>query len=431
MVCNAFKARMRIRSKGNRWRSAASVLAVLAAMFAAVTVLVPRAQAAAPIGIAVIAPTEQIDGKAIVQGAELAVHEINAHGGVDGRQLKLYKFEDHFSATSAVRAWQKAVQQDHVVAGVGVFASEVALALEPWVGRLHVPFIDTGSASPKITGEVHKNYRQLKYMFLDNLNGTQLAELVCRSLHDTVFAGRHGDSAVIMAENADWTKSVVREYQRCLPKEGLKVAKTIRFSPSTSDFTPTYNTIEGLKPQVVVTAIAHVGLRPTVQWEQGRVPALLAGVNAQATASTFWNKSNGDTQGVISMNSGSVNGAAVTPKTPAFYKAYTKRFGGTPAYSGYNTYDAVHMIAKAIEKSGSTNADAMVHQLESLNYEGVGGRYQFYGKASPNAHGVKFGPKYVSGIAFQWQNGKQVAIWPKRLAQGQVILPSFVKPAFK
>jgi branched-chain amino acid transport system substrate-binding protein len=384
-----------------------------------------------PIGIAVIAPLEGIVGKSQVNGAEMAVHDINAAGGVNGRKLKLYKFDASHSATKTVRAWQKAVQQDHVVAGVGIYASEVGLALEPWAARYKRPFIDTASASPKISKNVHDNYKKFKYMFLDNLNSTQLAKLVCKALHDTVVKTDHASRAAIMSENYAWTEAVVPEYQKCLPKAGLKVTKTVKFGQDTKDFSPIFSKLLSGKPQIFVTALAHFGQRPTVQWAHGKIPALMAGVNARATSSAFWKKTNGATEGVISMNSGSVNGAPITPNTAAFDKAYKKRFKTTPAYAAYTTYDAVQMIAKAIEEKGSTKGSDIVSGLESLDYVGVGARYVFYGKNSPLAHGVKFGKDYDSGYASQWQSGDQIVIWPPKVAQGKVKLPSFVKPAFK
>ena len=73
----------------------------------------------------------------------------------------------------------------------------------------------------------------------------------------------------------------------------------IRLSPDTTDFTPIFNKIEGEKPDVIVTGISHVGVQPTVQWQQQQVPMPMYGVSSQATNSTFWTDTNGATDGVI------------------------------------------------------------------------------------------------------------------------------------
>lgn len=391
----------------------------------------PPASASGQIGIGVIGPMGDFIGKALARGAELAVDDVNAHGGVNGRQLKLYSYDDHASASNGVRAFQRAVQEDHVSAVVGVFITEVALALEPWAGRLKVPFMVSAAISPMISRKVHEHYGALKYTFMNNGDAITKALIVCQSLRNTVVNQFHATRAVILAENADWTKPVVREYQKCLPKAGLKVEKTIRYSLQTADFTPVYNEIENLKPQVIVAATAHNGLRPILQWRQDEVPALFTGINAQAISGAFWRRTNGAAQGVISASGSPVDDVAFTSKTLAFKRAYVKRFGIPPAFDSYTTYDAVHMIARAIRKAGTTKGSALVRELESMTYVGVNGRYQFYGKSSPYTHESKYGARYVPGLAFQWQDGKQVAIWPDKFAQGKLMLPAFIKSAFK
>jgi branched-chain amino acid transport system substrate-binding protein len=69
----------------------------------------------------------------------------------------------------------------------------------------------------------------------------------------------------------------------------------------------------------------------------------------------------------------------------------------------------------------------MVTELEKTNFEGTIGHIQFYGKDDEFTHGIKSGPGAVTGLVFQWQNGKQVAVWPKAVAEGKLKFPDFVK----
>jgi len=68
-----------------------------------------------------------------------------------------------------------------------------------------------------------------------------------------------------------------------------------------------------------------------------------------------------------------------------------------------------------------------VKSLEKTNYVGTIGRVEFYGRDNRYAHGMKYGRDYVSGVAIQWQKGRQVPIWPAHAAEAKPILPSFVK----
>ena len=65
------------------------------------------------------------------KGWQLALEEINAAGGVNGRQVEIISYDDHSSAAEAVRAFQRAATEDHVNAVIASYISEVVLALEP------------------------------------------------------------------------------------------------------------------------------------------------------------------------------------------------------------------------------------------------------------------------------------------------------------
>jgi branched-chain amino acid transport system substrate-binding protein len=140
-----------------------------------------------PIKIGVIAETSAISGVAIPNGAKLAAEEINAAGGVNGRKVEIVEYDDHNSAADAVRAFQRAAQQDKVSAVIATYISEVMLALEPWAGRLHMPLITPGAASNEITKRVHEDYEHNKYVFHGYLASTQIADAVCESGKDLLI----------------------------------------------------------------------------------------------------------------------------------------------------------------------------------------------------------------------------------------------------
>lgn len=384
------------------------------------------ARASAPIPVGVIAPAAHIDGRAIFQAAELAADEINAAGGINGRPIKLHKYDDQFQATDAVRAYQRAVQQDNVVAMTGVFLSEVGLALQPWSGRLKTPLIISGAASTKIDRNTHAHYERFKYTFHEFTNSTYIAKLACDFAHDVLVGQLGYKTAAIFSENAAWTKPVDAEYEKCLPKAGLKVVDKINFAPNTTDFRPVFNQVQAKKPDVLMTAIAHVGAKAIVQWHQQQVPVLLAGANGQGGSSAFWKATNGATEGVIVGTTGAA-GAPVTAKSAKFYQDYKKRFGEEPAYDAYTEYDTIYTLKAAIEKAKSTDGAKLVQALEQVKLTGVTGPISFYGRKDEFTHEVRYIPGVTTGVYFQWQDGKQVPVWPPRVAKGKVKLPAFVK----
>ena len=385
-----------------------------------------QASAAEPIKIGVIAEAQSIAGASIPQAAQLAADEINAKGGVDGRKIEIVTYDNHSSSADSVRAFQRAVNEDKVNAVIASYISEVVLALEPWAARLKTPLITPGAASNEISKNVHANYEKNKYTFHGYLTSAALAQQVCDAAKDLLVDGKHMKSAVIMSEDAAWTKPLDVGYEECLPKIGLKVLDHIRFSPDTTDFTPIFNKIEAAKPDVIITGISHVGVQPTVQWKNEQVPIPMFGISSQATNSTFSNDTNGAANGVLYQGV-SGTGVAVTPKSLPFTEDFKKKFGNYPSYAGYTSYDEVYYIADAVKRAGSTDADKLVDALEKTDWEGTIGRVQFYGKDDPFTHTIKYGKGLITGLMLQWQDGKQVAVWPKEVAKAPIKFPSFIK----
>ncbi|QAU45656.1 ABC transporter substrate-binding protein [Bradyrhizobium guangzhouense] len=382
--------------------------------------------AADPIKIGVIAEAQAIAGASIPQAAQLAADEINAGGGVDGRKIEIIGYDNHSSSADSVRAFQRAVNEDKVNIVIASYISEVVLALEPWASRLKTPFVTPGAASNEISKSVHAEYEKNKYTFHGYLTSAALALSVCDGAKDLLVDKMHMKTAVIMSEDAAWTKPLDVGYEECLPKIGLKVLDHIRFSPDTTDFTPIFNKIEGAKPDVIITGISHVGVQPTVQWKNQQVPIPMFGISSQATNETFGKDTNQAAEGVLYQGV-SGPGVAVTPKSVPFAENFRKKFGNYPSYAGYTAYDEVYYIADAVKRGGSTDADKLVDALEKTDWEGTIGRVQFYGKDDPFTHSIKYGKGLITGLMLQWQDGKQIAVWPKDVAKADIKFPSFIK----
>jgi len=384
------------------------------------------AQTSEPIKIGVIAEAQAVAGSSIPLAAQLAADEINAAGGLDGRQIKIFPYDNHSSAVESVRAFQRAVNEDHVNAVIASYVSEVVLALEPWTGRLKTVMVTPGAASDVITQNIAKDYEHLKYTFHGYATSTSIADATCAAAKDLLVDQLKMKTAVVMSEDAAWTTPLDAEYLKCLPNIGLKVLDHIRVSPDTTDFTPIFNKIEGEKPDVIITGISHVGVQPTAQWKQQQLPIPMFGVSSQASNSSFWNDTNGAVEGVL-YQAFSGPDVAVTPKTLPFVAAFQKRYGNFPSYCGYTAYDEVYYIVDAIKRAGSTDPDKLVDALEKTDYVGTIGRVEFKGSDTPYPHALKIGAGTITGLMLQWQNGKQINLWPANVANGKLKFPSFIK----
>src|SRR6202451_4850243 len=146
--------------KRMNWRYAPHTCALAAGAFLSLAAASPvSAQIDKPIKIAVIAESQAVAGSSIPQAAQLAADEINAKGGVDGRKIEIVSYDNHSSSAESVRAFQRAVNDDHVNAVIASYVSEVVLALEPWAARLKTVMITPGAASDVITANIAQDYQ--------------------------------------------------------------------------------------------------------------------------------------------------------------------------------------------------------------------------------------------------------------------------------
>ncbi len=84
-------------------------------------------------------PAAAYDG--VRKGIQTYFDYVNEHGGVDGRQLKLFAYDDQYQPAKTVRAMHRLVEQDHIFATLGDIGSPTNAAVEGYVKKHHLPMI--------------------------------------------------------------------------------------------------------------------------------------------------------------------------------------------------------------------------------------------------------------------------------------------------
>jgi branched-chain amino acid transport system substrate-binding protein len=142
-----------------------------------------------------------------------------------------------------------------------------------------------------------------------------------------------------------------------------------------------------------------------MQANELKLPCISVGVNVEAEKDHF----KVDTKGMCDyFTTGQTycRGVEYNDLTQPFIQRYVERFGETPG-STADTYGAIYLLKKAIEKTNGLSADEIVSALEKMDTEIPSGRVVF-----TKNHDLTWGPGYKVGIGVQWQNGEQKGIWP-------------------
>jgi len=158
---------------------------------------------------------------------------------------------------------------------------------------------------------------------------------------------------------------------------------------------------------IFITFSSSVGIPFAKQAGELKIPAPLVGINVEAQKDGFWEATGGKGNYGVTVNT--YARVKITDKTIPFFDKYKKEFKEAPNYTA-GTSDAIYLLKEAIEKAGTLDPEKLVPQLEKSDYDSAAGRIVF-----DKTHDVTWGPKYVTALGTQWQDGKKHVRMASRL----------------
>lgn len=388
----------------------------------AVALGMPAFAADGPIRIGINSALQLQVGRDTIDGAQMAIDEINAKGGVLGRKLEMVKADEGESPKEGVAAVNKLTGDNNVNVLIGGYDSGVTLAELPHISRAKTIFLGTGSASPAIQQKVKDDYENYKYIF--RVNPTNSAKQAA-SLLDFISGKLKGELGYkkisIIGENAKWVQDMVPFLKKGATEAGLEVPMAEFFDPQTADFSPIFAKVKDNGSQYLLIILSHAASDVFVkQWYDAKVPVPIGGIDVKSQDADFFKRVGGKAISETSTNF--VLRAPLTERTVPWWDDYVKRYNRAPVYTASGAYDAVHIYADAVARAKTTDTDAVIKELEKTAFTSARGHVKFDEK-----HEVMDGPGNVNTIYVQWQdNGERAVVWPKELAKGKMIDPPWM-----
>lgn len=371
-----------------------------------------------PIKIGVLGPYKHTTGRDIQEAATLAVEEINAAGGVLGRQIELVFAETEMNPEKGKTAVERLLFVDKVDAIIGTHRTEVALAVQPIIMENKKIFLATGTGSPLLSQKVLDDYNTYKYYFRTFLNSIQMSEQMIVQVKE-MMANQSMDKVAILAETAVWLEPIVEALQKEL---GSHVVAVERVATNAKDLSVEISRMESAGAQIIFSIFsADAGLPFARQWADRQVKALVTGYTVMAQSDRFWEQTEGRAQGYMTWKHGVR--APISEKTVPYWDKFTAKYGHIPgAYTNFATYDGVYVLTDAIRRAGSLDGDRLVEALEATDYVGVSGRIKFQKRHDPEV-----GPDFVPFTYIQWNNGQMTTVWPTQMKSGDLVLPPWMQ----
>jgi branched-chain amino acid transport system substrate-binding protein len=369
------------------------------------------------IKIGVAGPMAFVQGQHHWYGAEFATEEVNAKGGVlvgnKKLPIKLVKIDTNeiLNVPDAASAIERAITRDKVDFLMGGFRTEAVFAMQDVAMDYKKIFIGCGAAHPELCTRVAKDYNKYKYWFrLTPINSLFLLKvdlLLVETVANTIRKelGIATPKVAILAEKAVWADPIVGLGKTNLPKMGMEVVGEWRPSNTATDVTAELSAINASGAQMIFTTLSGpVGIPYAKQWGELKIPAASVGINVESQKKGFMEATGG--MGNYEMTQNTLARIEITPATIPFYDKFTARVGEFPTYNA-GTYDAVLILAAAIERAKTLDSDKVVTELEKNDTLGAPGRQVF-----TKEHDITWGPGYVTATGTQWQDQKLMCVWP-------------------
>jgi branched-chain amino acid transport system substrate-binding protein len=290
----------------------------------------------------------------MADGAQLAVDQINAAGGVKGVQLKLLKLDDKATAAGGVTAERKAVAA-HAFAVVGPFNSSVGVANLKLYKKAGLPIV-------RLTSSVKTEGFGATTQPMDS----QVAPVEINEITKVLHATR----PAIIYDTSTYTSGIAKQVKAGLAKAGDPAVAMVSVTSTQTDYTSALNKVAASHPGLLY--ISAYGAE--------------AGAIAKAASTANTGKCFVDlaAQGpdFVTAATQPVAAACLSSGVPSaqqfagasqYVTNYQSMFNTSPGTWGTFTYDSVEILAAAIKQAGWSQKPVRNAVVHIRNYQGITG----------------------------------------------------------
>lgn len=312
-------------------------------------------------------------GEAEVKGFELAVSEINAKGGINGKKVKLESMDDKGDATEASNAYNKLAGDNNVLAVAGPTISATTAAVAPLADQSKLVTIAPAATSDSIeTG----NYL-FRTCFKDSYQGEVAARFAAENL-------KVKKVAVLYGTGDPYSSGVGEAFAKAAEKLGLEVVdkessssaddteysaqlQKIQASGAELLYAPYYYSVAG--PYIIPQA-RSVGFEGYVMGPDGYDGLKRTGDKSQYNKTYYTTHYSADDN--------------TNTKVQDFIKSYKSKNNAEPNTFAALGYDTIYMIKQAIEKAGeNATREDVRNAVAGMTFDGVTGKFTMDKSGSP------------------------------------------------
>ena len=290
-------------------------------------------------------------GTSAADGAKLAFKEINANGGVLGKQIKIVTADNKGEPSESANAMTKVITQDKVIAVTGFTVSSCGIAGSAVAEDNKIPLVAAATVNPRVTVDEKtskvKDYT-FRACFIDSFQGTVSANFALNSL-------KKSNSAIMIDNSSDYSKGLAQIFKDVFIKGGGRVVAEEAYLQKDQDFKSILTKIKAQNPEIIylpgyyddvgkiIKQARELGITvPILGGDAWDSPRLVELGGPQALNNTYFT------------NFYSVQDT--NPASQVFVEAYKKEYGQLPDSMAAMGYDAVYLLVDAIKRANSVES---------------------------------------------------------------------------
>ncbi|SMC17400.1 amino acid/amide ABC transporter substrate-binding protein, HAAT family [Desulfacinum hydrothermale DSM 13146] len=305
---------------------------------------------------------------------EMAVDEINARGGIDGHPVEAVIYDTEGDPTKTVLAVNKLISKDKVLAIIGPSRTPTTLAVVPIVERLQVPLISC-AAGIQIVEPVKP------YVFKTAQSDVLAVAAIYRHMEKQGIK-KVGILAVTNAFGVSGRDQLLKQAD----EHGIQVVSEQAFGASDTDMTAQLTKIRKEEPDAIICWGTNPG--PAVVAKNMRQLGMTIPLyQSHGVASPKFIELAGEAAEGVRLPTGKILVADLLPESDPqkpvllrYIADFNKRYGGGVSGFGGYAYDAMHLLAKAMEGTGGDKAKIRDNLEKISGHVGISGTFTFSDK---------------------------------------------------
>ena len=332
-------------------------------------------------------------GASAKNGIELALKQINAKGGINGKKLALVVADNKSEATEATNAMQKLISQDKVVGVIGPDLSSAVIAATAVNASSKIPAISPMGTNPNVTVDpATKKTKPYNYRacFIDPFQGTVMANFAAKDL-------KVKKAAIMVDNSSDYAKGLAQFFKENFIKNGGQIVAEESYLQKDTDFKATLTKIKAVNPDMIYIPGYYQEVGMIVK--QGRE----MGLNIPMAGGDGWDSAKlPEIAGKASLNN-TYFSSLYSPDDDSklnkdFVAEYQKAYNTRPDVFAALAYDSALLLVKAMENAKSFDPVKINEALAKISgFQGVSGTVTFNEQHNP----VK------SAVIIENKDGKQ------------------------